>query len=130
DRLAVGAALARLAGAIGAADQGVHGTEIASVVIRPGGTQLTPDAAVTVDAASPELEVSVLNGGDTQERDVLVSYELAGGGVLLSGNTTIPRIGPGSSRSARLSLEGELPTGEELQLTVVVQPVPGEEITE
>ena len=131
DQLGVGTALARLAGMIGAAGQGVHGTEIGRVLIRPGGTELNPDSPVTVDAGGqPEIEVSVVNGGDQQERDVLISYELSGAGVSLSGSATIPRIPPGDSRSERLPLDGELPTGEELILTVVVQPVPGEEITE
>lgn len=130
DRLGVGAAMARIAGATGAAGDGVHGTEIASTTMRPGNVDLNPDSATTVQAQSPEVEVSVLNGGDTPERDVVVSYELAGGGVLLQGDATIGRIPPGQSRSTRIAIEGDVPTGEELVLTVVVQPVPGEEISE
>jgi len=130
DRLAVGAAMAHIAGVTGAAGEGVHGTEIVSTVMRPGNVELSPDSTNNVRAQGPELEVSVLNGGDTQERDVIVSYELAGGGVLLQGDATIGRIPPGESRSATLAIEGDIPKGQELVLTVVVQPVPGEEISE
>lgn len=130
DQLAVGAAFARIAGLTGAAGDGVHGTEIVTTIIRPGNNELSPDTATTVENQKPEIDVTVLNGGDTQERGVVVSYELAGGGVLLSGDGTINRIAPGQTQTVTIALKGDIPTGQELMLTVIVQPVPGEEIAD
>lgn len=122
--------LAAVAADTGAADSAA-GTEISSTVVRPGNVPLSPDVTNTVALrGTPELEVSVLNGGTEPAVDVLVSFELSGGLVPIQGEATIRRIAPGETGSANLAVEGEIPSGQEQTLTVSVLPVPGETLVD
>jgi hypothetical protein len=62
--------------------------------------------------------------------DVPVAYELLGSTDTIEGQGTIARIKAASTASTVLSVEGEIPTGEELTLTVTVFPVPGETLVD
>lgn len=128
DRLQISVALSQVAGATGTAGTADRGTELSSVAIRPGNVPLTADTLNTLGQVPTEIEVAVLNGGTTNEEDVSVSYELLGSTDTIEGETAIPRIGAGDTEAAALAVEGEIPTGEELTLTVTVFPVPGESI--
>jgi hypothetical protein len=128
DDLELAAMIARVAGETGDAADASRGTELAVTALRPGNAVLTPDNPNTVARVPDEVEVTVLNGGLTDERDVAVSYELLGGPVPVQGEMTIPRIAAGQSGSTLIPVEGEIPTEIELTLVVTVLPVPGESI--
>ncbi|MDQ3729835.1 MAG: hypothetical protein M3355_09635 [Actinomycetota bacterium] len=129
DRLEIARLLAQVAGETGAAGDATRGTEISSVVLRPG-TVLTPDTLNTLSRVPTEVEVAVLNGGTTKEADVQVSYEILGSTEPVLGETPIARINPGSEASAVLPVAGEIPEGDELTLIVTVFPVAGETIVD
>ena len=122
--------LSQVAGSTGIAGDADRGTELSSVVLRPGNIPLTPDTLNTLSEAPTELEVAVLNGGTTNESDILVSYELLGSTEPIENEATIPQIRAAETASVPLSIEGEIPTGEELTLSVTVFPVPGESIVD
>ncbi len=130
DFLRLSGQLARVAGATGVAGSGTHGTELASTVVKPGNVTLAPEAPTTVSGSNPQLFISVLNGGTEDETDVFVSYRLTGGLSTLDGRTTISRIAPGATEVATMPIEGEIPRGEQLVLTVTVLPVAGEELSD
>lgn len=122
--------LAAVAADTGAADAGA-GTEISSTVLSPGNVPLTPDALNTISLrGTPELEVSVLNGGTEDVTDVLVSFELSGGLTPIEGQGTIARIQAGQTGTVAIPITGEVGSGQEQTLTVAVLPVPGETIVD
>lgn len=129
DELELAAMLARVAGETGGADTS-RGTELSSTVLRPGNVPLAPDSLNSVAKLPDGVEVAVVNGGVSDERDVVVSYEILGSTDLVEGEMTIARIAPGESGSTVIPVDGDIPTGEELSLIVTVLPVPGETIIE
>lgn len=128
DDLSLAALIAGVAGQTSATDDSSRGTELTTTALRPGNTVLTPENLNTVPRTPAEVEVTVLNGGLTDERDVAVSYELLGGPTAIAGETTIPRVSAGQSGSTVIPVEGDVPTETELTLVVTVLPVPGETI--
>lgn len=130
DTVQLTAVLSQVAGNTGAAGDAVRGTELSSTVLRPGNVPLTPDTTNTLSEVPGEIEIAVLNGGEVAERDVAVSFELLGATEPVGGQGTIPRIPPATTRSTVLTLEGEIPTGEQLTMTVTILPVPGEDIVD
>jgi hypothetical protein len=122
-----------LTGAVGEAEatSGVHGTELQSTTLNPGGVVLTPDSLNTVTlSGKPEIEVAVLNGGDSEETDISVSFSLSGGAETIEGETTIDKIAAGGVGTATLAIDPEPEKGTELSLEVTVAPVPGETLTD
>jgi hypothetical protein len=130
DELQLAAELSQVAGSTGIAGDADRGTELSSVVLRPGNIPLTPETLNTLGQTPTELEVAVLNGGTTNESDILVSFELLGSTEPIENEATIPQIRAAETASVPLSIEGEIPTGEELTLSVTVFPVPGESIVD
>jgi hypothetical protein len=70
----------------------------------------------------------VQNQGTTQEKEVVVSYTLSGGGTSLQGEGTISKVDAGGTTGATIRVEGEPDTGVPLTLQVEVLPVIGESI--
>ena len=107
---------------------GVHGVEISSTTIDK--TTLTPDFDNTVGLGNepPVIEVAVLNGGDSEETDVIVSYSLDGGSTAISGQAAVASIDPGGTAGATINLESVPETGIGLTLQVDVLPVLGETV--
>ncbi len=130
DRLEIARLLAQVAGETGAAGDATRGTELGSVVLRPGNIALTPNTLNNVSRVPAEIEVAVLNGGTTEETDVQVSYEILGSTEPIQGEMPIRRIDPGAEASAVLPIAGEIPEGDEVTLTVTVFPVAGETIVD
>lgn len=127
DPLQVGTALAAVAGA---RVSGIHGVELASVTVKPGNVALSTDTPVTVSGSGPyTLDVSVSNGGDSEESDVLVSAEVTGGPETISGEATIPKIAAGGTQIGSIALQPSPPSGQQVSVQVTVQPVPGEQLT-
>ena len=91
---------------------------------------LTPDTLNTVSQVPTQLEVGVLNGGTTEEVDVVVAYELLGSTEAVEGEATIDRIDPAAEETAKIAVQGEIPEEDDLTLVVTVYPVPGESIVD
>lgn len=128
DDLEISTLLAQVAGETGAAGGATRGIELSSVTL--GNIPLTPDTLNTVGQAPTEFEVGVLNGGTTDETDVVVSFELLGSTEPIEGENTIPRINPGEEGVAVIPVNGEIPEEDDLTLIVTVYPVAGESIVE
>ncbi|MDQ3758924.1 MAG: hypothetical protein M3331_03135, partial [Actinomycetota bacterium] len=122
--------LAQVAGETGAAGDATRGTEISSVTVRPGNIALTPDTLNTASQTPTKIEVGVLNGGTSDETDVVVSYELLGSTEPVEGEMAIPRINPAEEGTAVLPVAGEIPQDDDLTLIVTVFPVAGESIVD
>lgn len=130
DDLEISTLLAQVAGETGAAGGGTRGTELTTVTVKPDNVPLTPDTLNTVGEVPTGIEVGVLNGGTTEEVDVVVSYELLGSTEPISSEDTIDRIAPGTEETAEITVQGEIPEEEDLTLVVTVYPVPGESIVD
>lgn len=107
----------------GAATPGVHGTELAGVIVN--GTEVAEGAPATVSGEEGvELEVEVTNQGESTENGVTVA-------VTVEGNTIkgeIDELPVGETGTATIPLT-PTPTGE-VTLEVEVESVPGETVTE
>ncbi len=99
---------------------GIHGMQLLSTKI--GDTQLIPGTPITVPAGNPVLNVEVSNGGDSEESSVNVTVNVGGDTQELP----IPRIGPGETQVLKFPLTTLPPSGEQTEITVDVEPVPGE----
>ncbi len=123
DESEVSEALGAISGNGGGDVSGVHGTELSGVTVN--GTELVEGAPATISAEEGvELEVSVLNSGEGTESGVGVA-------VTFEGNTIkgeIDELPVGETGTAVIPLT-PTPSGE-VELEVVVEPVPGENITE
>lgn len=116
-------ALGAISGNSGSATPGVHGTELAGVIVN--GTELAEGAPATVSGEEGvELEVQVANQGESTENGVTVA-------VSVEGNTIkgeIDELPVGETGTATIPLT-PTPSGE-VTLEVEVEPVPGEELAE
>lgn len=119
----VGEALGAISGNSGSATPGVHGTELAGVIVN--GTELAEGAPATVSGEEGvELEVQVTNQGESTESGVTVA-------VTVEGNTIkgeIDELPVGETGTATIPLT-PTPSGE-VTLEVEVEAVPGEHLTE
>jgi hypothetical protein len=123
DESAISAGLGAVTGASGAATSGVHGLGLLGASVN--GSELSPEAPTAVSAEeTPEVEVQVQNQGESTENGITVS-------VTVNGNTlqqTIDSIEAGETETVTIPLT-PAPRGE-ATLEVVVEPVPGEQVTE
>jgi hypothetical protein len=107
----------------------VHGLALLSTSV--GGTALAADSENTISLdGSPELELEVQNQGDSEESDVLVSFELTGGVRPAEGELTIPRLDSQGIETAALPIDPEPDTDIPLTLEVTALPVPGEQVVD
>ncbi|HEU4462630.1 MAG TPA: CARDB domain-containing protein, partial [Solirubrobacterales bacterium] len=123
DETEIGEALGAISGNTSGDVSGVHGTELSGVTVNE--TELVEGAPATISAEEGvELEVSVLNSGEATESGVGVA-------VTFEGNTIkgeIDELPVGETGTAVIPLT-PTPSGE-VTLEVVVEAVPGENITE
>jgi hypothetical protein len=130
DPLEVSSALALVSGGKQASG-GTHGLALYQTTVQPGDAALDPSSAATVSGGGPfELDVQVQNQGDSEETDIGVSFELAGGSQTISGGATISRIAAGGIQTASIPIDPDPDPGQQLTLEVTVQPVPGEQIAD
>lgn len=123
DETEVSEALGAISGNTSGEVSGVHGTELSAVTVN--GTELVEGAPATVSAEEGvELEASVLNSGESTENGVTVSVTF--GGNTIKGE--IDELPVGETGTASIPLT-PTPSGE-VELEVVVEAVPGENITE
>ncbi|MDP9189947.1 MAG: hypothetical protein M3O25_11940 [Actinomycetota bacterium] len=103
---------------------GVRGLELVQVTV--GDTTLSPDAPTTVADDAREILVQVNNGGEQVERAVQVNVTFGDQEI----SEPIPQIEPGATEEAALPLETVPQPGTELTIEVIVEPVPGEQVSD
>ncbi|MFI5050999.1 MAG: hypothetical protein ACHQEA_14165, partial [Gaiellales bacterium] len=121
----------------GAQGSGLHGMSLDSTVAQSGGNSVTlrPGGEVNQVKASSDLTfvVTATNGGDFQEFDIVVKVTLGEGSKAVTRTATIDQVGP--KQKATVSIKGiatdssNLDFGQDVKLTVLVTPVPGEQTT-
>jgi hypothetical protein len=106
---------------------GIHGTALVGVTAKPGGETLSESGATSI-TVSPQLafDVSVQNGGDTDERDVTVQLSIVGAGKPIVRQQTIPSIAAGTQKVVTIPLAAAPPLGRPVTIRVAVNAVPGE----
>ncbi len=122
DEAEVAAALG-VSGSGEAETPGVHGTELIGTSVN--GNELAEGAPVSVSGEEPvELEVQVMNQGESPESGVTVSVSYEGNTV--QGDISSVEVGEVGTATILLT---PTPKGE-VTLEVSVDPVPGEQVTE
>ena len=121
--------IAGIRGSDGTATPGLHGNGLGTVSL--AGTALTPGGSATVQLAQDAaFDVQVVNQGDSTETDVRVTVTVGSGGDARELEETIDEIAAGEAKSVSIPLGDNPPTGQNVGITVRVEPVPGEEVTD
>ena len=102
---------------------GVHGLQLDSTSV--GTTTLTPDSTNNVPADAQEIDIQVTNSGDSDETGIRVTATLAGSQL----NGQLSALSAGEQGTVKIPLTTKPTPGTDATLEVVVQPVPGEQIT-
>jgi CARDB len=103
---------------------GVRGLQLDSTAI--GGQTLTPDSANTVPTDAQEIDITLTNSGESDETGIEVTVTL--GGQELNGQ--LQALSAGEQGSVKIPLTTKPAPGVDTTLEVVVNPVPGEQLTE
>jgi hypothetical protein len=112
-----------------AAAPGLHGNGLAAVTL--GGTTLTPGAGATVPLTGDlAFEIQVQNQGENTETDVNVVVTVGEGNDAIELEEAIDTIAVGEIQTVTIPLSEQPPTGQNVPITVEVEPVPGEEMTD
>ncbi len=98
---------------------GLLGTSIGDTSLNAGGTTEVPDDA-------REIGVQVQNQGEAVESGVVVSVTVNGEEM----EQTVPRLQPGATETVNLQLTTLPQPGTEVTIDVLVEPVPGERVSE
>jgi hypothetical protein len=125
----IGSALGNVAGAGGgaAATKGVHGLALLASTLN--GVTLVDGGVVTVTGGPPfELVAQVQNQGDSTE-STTVEYKWSGG-FSGSGQAQLSNIAAGTTKNVTINIRQAPETGASATLTVTVQEVPGEQISD
>ncbi len=108
---------------------GLHGNGIGTVTL--GGVALVPGASATVPLSDDlSFEVQVLNQGENNETDVNVKVTVGEGNDATELEEAIPEIAIGEQQTVTIPLAEQPPTGENVPVTVEVEPVAGEDKTD
>ena len=112
-----------------AATPGLHGNGIAAVSL--GGTTLTPGAGATVQLTGDlAFEVQVQNQGENTETDVNVVVSVGEGDDAIELEEAIDTIAVGEIQTVTIPLSEQPPIGQNVPISVEVEPVPGEGMTD
>jgi hypothetical protein len=118
----------------GAADEdaapGLHGSGLAAVAL--GGTTLTAGATGTTVQLTGDLafEIQVQNQGENTETDVNVVVSVGEGDDAIELEEAIDTIAVGEIQTVTIPLTEQPPTGQNVPISVEVEAVPGEEMTD
>jgi hypothetical protein len=108
---------------------GLHGNGLGTVTL--GGVALVPGASATVPLADDlSFDVQVVNQGENNETDVNVTVTVGEGNDADVVEEQIPEIAVGEQQTVTIPLGSRPPTGENVAVTVEVEPVAGEEMTD
>jgi Domain of unknown function DUF11 len=112
-----------------AAAPGLHGNGIGTVTL--GGVALVPGGSATVQLTNDiAFEVQVANQGENTETDVTVRATVGEGGNAIDRDAQLDTIAAGETKTVSIPLDEQPPTGENVPVTVEIEPVPGEEMTD
>lgn len=111
---------------------GLHGNGLGSVTVKPSGTALVEGSAAQIPATDDtSFDIEIANQGEHPEESVVVSVEIAGAsGDPIELEETLDAINPGESKVVNVPLAETPPIGEPVDVTVRIEPVPGEEKTD
>jgi hypothetical protein len=111
---------------------GLHGNGLGSVTVKPAGTALVEGSPAQIPAsADTSFDIELANQGENAEDNVVVTVEISGGsGDPISLEETLDAINPGETKVVNVPLAETPPLGEPAEITVRVEPVPGEEKTD
>ena len=114
------------------ATPGLHGNGLGTVTVQPSGTQLVEGSAAQIPfTEDTSFDIEIADQGDQPESDVVVSVEIAGSsGEPIQLEETLDAINPGESKVVNVPLAETPPIGDSVDITVRVEPVPGEEKTD
>ncbi|HEY7793233.1 MAG TPA: hypothetical protein VIA10_04415 [Gaiellaceae bacterium] len=109
---------------------GLHGTNIESVKVVPGGQTLSPSAENTVEASTDlGFAVGVTNSGDSQEVKIPVTLTIQQSPTPIVKKQTIDIINPGETKQVVFRDFPSVDFGEPRVMRIDVDPVPGEKTT-
>jgi hypothetical protein len=116
-------------GADGAAAPGLHGNGLGTVSL--GGVALTAGAGATVQLADDlAFDIQVTNQGENNETDVNVKVTVGRGDEADTLEESIDTIAVGETKTVTIPLGQQPPTGQNVPINVLVEPVSGEEKTD
>ena len=104
---------------------GLHGVGLVQTSV--GDTVLSSDAPTTVPDDAREVSIQVQNQGESEESGVLVSITLSGQEPI---EEEVPKIPAGSTETVNIALDTLPQPGSEATLDVLIQPVPGEQVSD
>jgi hypothetical protein len=110
---------------------GLHGTNIESVKVIPGGQTLSESTENTVEASTDlGFAVAVANGGDSQEVKIVVTLTIQQSPTPIVKKQTIDIINPEETKTVVFRDFPSVDFGERRIMRVDVEPVPGEAKTD
>jgi hypothetical protein len=113
----------------GAAAPGLHGNALAGVTL--GGQALSAGGSANVRLTDDlELEAQVANQGENTETDVKVKVAIGRGGDAINLEEVLDEIAAGETKTVAVPIAERPPTGQNVPITVEVEAVPGEEMTD
>jgi hypothetical protein len=123
--------LQRLRGAsTGGTPTGIHGTNVVSVKVLPGGQVLSQTAENTITATTDlAFVLTIDDSGDSQEVGIKATLTIQKpvGAIVIT--KTIDLINPGQQKSVTFPVHGQVPFAQKTQVNVDVAPVLGEHNT-
>ncbi len=116
-------------GGDGDAAPGLHGNGLAGVTL--GGQALNPDGAASVRLAKDlKFTIQVANQGENTETDVKVNVTVGRGGDAIKLDKVLDTIAAGETKPVEIPLADQPPTGQNVPITIEVEPVAGEKKTD
>ena len=110
---------------------GLHGNGLGSVTVKPAGTALVEGSTATLPASEDvSFDIEIANQGEHPEESVVIVVEIAGAGDPIELEETLDTIAPGETKVVNVPLAETPPIGEPVDITVRIEPVPGEEKTD
>jgi hypothetical protein len=103
---------------------GVHGLQLLQTTL--GAQTLQPNTTNNVPSDAQEIDVQVQNSGNSDETGIRVTATLAG----ISLNGQLQSLSAGQTGTVKIPLTSKPSPGSDNTLQVVVQPVPGEQLTD
>lgn len=109
-----------------AAAPGLHGNGLESVAV--AGQAVTADTSLTVPLTGDvTFDLTVANQGENDESDVGIAITIGSGADAITIDESIDAIAAGEVQTLSIPLAEEPATGQNVPITVEVEPVPGEE---
>jgi hypothetical protein len=109
---------------------GLHGTNIESVKVVPGGPTLSESVETKVEASTDlAFAVAVANGGDSQEVKIVVTLTIQQSPTPIVKKQTIAIINPDETKTVVFRDFPSVDFGERRIMRIDVDPVPGEKTT-